>query len=74
MVNVFLSLHGQTRAIERKIDIHEAKKIAKQGKIVKIDKDGSLIKEGVVNGRKLMVICKDLGKKGIMIITTYYEY
>lgn len=72
MAEPILTIHGKYRLLERGIDVHEAKKIAKSGKITKKQLNDTIIKEGIVDGKKLFVVTSN-NKKGITIITAYYE-
>ena len=68
-----LTNHGKDRLLERGIDTHEVKKIAKNGKITKTEPDGTIIKEGACgNGKLLSVVIIKKGKNKIIIKTAYY--
>ena len=72
MAEIVLTDHVKYRLFERGIDAHEAKKIAKNGKITKTESDGTLIKAGACNdGRILSVVSFKEGNK-IIIKTAYY--
>ena len=72
MAEIVLTNHVQVRLLERGIDTHEAKKIAKNGKVTKTESDGTLTKEGVCgNGKILTVVLIKQGNK-IIIKTAYY--
>ena len=72
MTQVILTDHATFRLLERGVDVHEAKKIAKLGTIIKSNSNGIMIKSGITGNKKsVMVVCKKEGKK-IVIITAYY--
>jgi ribosome maturation protein Sdo1 len=59
--------------IERQIDAHEVRQISKNGKIAKIENNGTIIKEGILsNGKLLKVILIPSGNK-LLLKTAYYE-
>jgi hypothetical protein len=73
MAEVILSDHAKYRLLERQIDTHEAKKVAKSGKVTKTQPDGTIIKTGVCsNGKFLTVAILKVGNK-VVIKTVYYE-
>jgi hypothetical protein len=73
VVQVVLSHHAIIRFLERGVDPHEIKKIAKTGKIVNINDRGIIKKRGILcNERPVIVVCKEVSNK-IIVITVYYE-
>ena len=72
MVQIVITDHAKYRLLERGIDVHEAKKIAKNGKVTKSEFDGTLTKVGLCsNGKSLTVVSIKQGNK-IIIKTAYY--
>lgn len=72
MAEIVITDHAKYRILERKIDVHEVKKVAKNGKITKTESDETTIKMGQCsNGKSLMVVSKKEGNK-IFIKTAYY--
>lgn len=73
MAEIILTDHVKYRLLEREIDVHEAKKIVKNGQVTKSESSSTIKKVGVCsNGGSLTVISKKEGNK-IIIITAYYE-
>ncbi len=72
MAEIVLTDHVKYRLLEREIDTHEVKKIAKNGKTTKTESNGTITKVGVCsNGKTLVVILIIKGNK-IIIKTAYY--
>lgn len=72
MAQVILTDHATFRLLERGVDVHEAKKVAKTGAIIKTDFNGIMTKSGISsNSKSITVVCKKEGNK-IVIITAYY--
>jgi len=72
MAEVKISNHCIYRFMERGIDVHEAKKIAKNGVVTKSESNGTLTKQGICgNGRTLEVVVI-VGTRDIIIKTAYY--
>ena len=72
MTQIVLTDHVKYRLLEREIDTHEAKKIARKGKITKTELNGTITKVGVCsNGKSLVVVLIIEGNK-IIIKTAYY--
>ncbi len=73
MAEVILTNHIKYRLYERNIDVHDTKKIAKNGKVTKTDIDGTITKHGICsNGRPLSVVTIEINNK-LIIKTAYYE-
>ena len=72
MIKIVLSGHAKYRLLERNVDVHEAKKVAKYGKIISENK-GKIKKEGIYDkNKKIIVVCKNLSENVILLITVYY--
>lgn len=72
MAEIIVTDHAKYRLLEREIDVHEAKKVVRNGKITKTKFDGTITKEGVCsNGKSLSVVFIKEGNK-IIIKTAYY--
>jgi len=75
MSEITLSNHAKYRLMERGLSVHDIKKIAKSGKIIKVLEDGQFKMEGLCNnGKKAIVVCKktNYSRNDIVIITAYY--
>lgn len=72
MAEIILTDHAKYRLLEREIDVHEAKKIAKNGRIIKNESDGTITKVGVCNNSKSLVVVSIKEKGKIIIKTAYY--
>ncbi len=72
MAEVIVTDHVIYRLLERGIDVHEAKKVAKSGHIAKPDSCVKITSKGKsTNGRLLEVVSVKKDNK-IIIITAYY--
>ena len=73
MAEIIVTDHAKYRLLERDVDVHEAKKIASNGKVTKTESGGTITRTGTCsNGQSLIVVSKKEGNK-IIIITAYYE-
>ena len=64
--------HVKSQMIEREVSVHDARNIAKNGKIIKSGLDGIIIRTGKgYNNRPIEVVTKEFNSK-IIIITAYY--
>ncbi len=73
MAEIVLTDHAKYRLLERKIDVHEAKKIAKNGRVTKTESDGTMIKVGLSSSGKLLEVVCRREENNIIIKTAYYE-
>lgn len=75
MSEIVLTEHVKFRLMERSVSVHDARKIAKSGKIIK-NLDGGLVKkEGLSSsGKIIVVVCKETKypKNVIVVVTAYY--
>lgn len=73
MVNIILTDHAKLRLFQREIDVHEAKYIAKNGKITEIQIDGTIVKTGTLSNGKKIEIAIIKAKNKLIIKSVYYE-
>lgn len=73
MAEIAVTNHAKYRFLERGIDVHEAKKIAKNGQVTKTESDGTIIKTGVCSNGRLLVVVSTVERNKIIIKTAYYE-
>jgi hypothetical protein len=73
MADVSITDHAKYRLLERCIDVHEAKMVAKNGEIKSVQSNGSIVKRGKVsNGNILNVVTVRSGSR-IIVKTAFYE-
>ena len=74
MAEIIVTDHAKYRLLERGVDVRETKKIANNGKVTKIESDGTITRMGMCdNGLPLTVISKKEGNR-IIIKTANYEH
>lgn len=73
MADVAVTNHAKYRFMERGISVHEAKKIAMSGQILKREIDGTLVKNGICSNGRLLVVVSTKEANKIIIKTAYYE-
>ena len=73
MVKIILTNHAKYRLLERGIDTHQVKKIIKNGSIVKISSDGTIVVKGLSDGGKFIEVVYFKNGNNLVIKTAYYE-
>jgi len=73
MVKIILTNHAKYRLLERGIDTHQVKKIIKNGSIVKINSDGTIVVKGLSDGGKFIEVVYFKNGNNLVIKTAYYE-
>jgi len=72
MKNIILTNHAKYRLFERGIDVHQVKKVVKNGSIVKSDLDGTMTIKGVTDNGKTLEIIGHKQNNKFIIKTAYY--
>lgn len=72
MAGIILTIHVQTRLIERGIDVHEAKQTVKNGKITKNENNGTITKERALHDGRVLVVVFKQEMSNIIVKTAYY--
>lgn len=72
MPRVELTNHAKYRLMEREIDVHQAKKVAKNGSVVKQDSDGTIVVKGTTDQGKILKVVYKIENNKLIIITAYY--